>query len=182
MFANAVVASLPPLRLGTEPLLVSYLLKSAGFAGLEVPPWIVSFAICIEAGDFGTRGQDPYQLLALLTCEVEAGLLGVEGLNEEPSADCCDSFRNDALASFTRSCCDTGWELAGVADTVVGTGVDPGVVVEALLACDVVVDCEGIVGGRLVEEPPPAAAGLGFARFRGAMLEICSPRQSPEQS
>lgn len=66
MLGNAPEDSFAPSRLAaSEVFFVSYLLKSAVFLGLDVPPWIVSFATWVEAEVFGTRGQDPYQLFVL---------------------------------------------------------------------------------------------------------------------
>lgn len=163
---DAEDAFAPSMLPASDVFLVSYLLKSAVFLGLDVPPCIVSFAIWVDADDLGTRGQEPYQLRVLWACEVGACLLG-DGAG--PSAVCWDSLLREALASSIPSCCEAGWEVAGVADTVVGAGV--GVEVEALLACDVAVDCDGIAGGRLAEESF-AVPGFGFARFRGAMVNM----------
>lgn len=177
MSGNVVDDSLGALRLATSGFfLVSYLLKSAVLLGLEVPPCIVSFATSVEADDFGTRGQDPYQLRVLWTwCNAGTSVVGVKDAASPP---CCDSFRSDALAPSPPSCCETGCEVAGVADTVAEAGVG----VEASLACDVDVDCDGIVGGTLAEGLPLAAAGFGFARLRGAMIEKEFTWATPELS
>jgi len=122
--------------------------KSGVLEGLSVPPNIVSRASWVDADDFGTRGQEPYQLRALRTCFCAFGGVFLVSL---------------PLLSLTRGIGRVGRLVGSETATAV--------------TCDVadVAIAGAIAAGGLDEL---GFAGAVRWRFRGDMVEIERGRES----